>query len=148
MDKENFVEWGNSPFSERAFDAAHHGNITTAWPMLDRLEEVHAISRGLEQIFKIAQANRVQEIAWDEKDHDDESMQPPMSVNTVESLLALGEIVARSMVREVERLSQWVDKHGIAEPDPTADLASAAQAVVAQARRSTSAKTTHETEHA
>ncbi|OUL68701.1 hypothetical protein [Paraburkholderia hospita] len=136
MGQENFVEWGNQQFSDRVRNAARKGLVRETAPLLDALQEIHAASRGLEQICKIAQANRVQEESWRDKDDDDESMQPPMSINTVEALLALGEVVSRSMVGNVERLSNWLEKYGVKEPDPVADLAIAAQAAVAQARRS------------
>ncbi len=88
MDEQNFVE-ENSPFSERAKEAALRGNLNCALPLLGTLEDTHAALCGLAWFCKIAKANRVQEIAW--RDKDDESIQPPMEINTVESLLALGE---------------------------------------------------------
>ncbi len=135
MDQENFVEWDQSPFSERAKKAALQGNLDCALPLVSTLEDAKAAFRGLEQICKIANANRVQEFAWRDKDDDDESIQPPMGINTVESLLALGEVVSRMFVSDIDRVSDWMDKHAIREPDPVADLAIAAQAAVAQARR-------------
>jgi hypothetical protein len=99
------------------------------------LKDIHAASRGLEQICKIANANTLQEHAWRDKDEDDESVQPPMAVNTVEALLALGEVVSRMIVSDIERVSRWLDDHGIKERDPVSDLAIAAQAAVATARR-------------
>ncbi len=115
MDKENFVEWGNSPFSKRAIEAALRGHLNNSGPLLNSLERIHAVSRGLEQIFKIAQANRIQELAWRDKDEDDTETQPPLAGSTVEGLLALGEVVARMIAADVDDISRWADKHGVRE---------------------------------
>jgi hypothetical protein len=135
MDHENFVEWDQSPFSKLAREAANQGRLRCS-PLLDVLQDIHAASRGLEQIFKIANANRVQEMAWCDKDEDDESLQAPMEVNTVEALLALGGVVSKIIVNDIERVSKWLDNHGVREADPAADLAVAARAAVARARQS------------
>jgi hypothetical protein len=146
MDRKNFVEWGNSPFSERAFEAAREGRLNS-WPLLDTLEQVHAVTRGLEQIFKIAQANGVQQLAWEDKDDEDTSEQPPLAANTVESLLALGEVVSRMLVSSIEKTSSWADKYGIREP-VTADLEIAARASVTRSRAKNANASETEREHA
>jgi hypothetical protein len=113
MEQQNFVEWGNSPFSDAVLSAAHEGRLNSG-ALLDALEKAHAVSRGLEQICKLAQANAVQEQAWQDKGEDD-GVQPPIGINTIESLLALGEVAARMIVSDVERVSTWADKYGIRE---------------------------------
>lgn len=144
MDQKNFVEWGNSPFSERAFEAAREGRLN-AGGFLRTLEDIHAATRGLEQIFKIAQANGVQQQAWRDKDDDDTSEQPPLAMNTVESLLALGEVVSRMLVSSIEKTSSWADKYGIREP-VTADLEIAARASVTRSRAKSANANASETE--
>lgn len=68
-----------------------------------------------------------------------------MNVNTVESLLALGELVAKNMHGNIEKISDWVEKE-VKVPDPVDDLAIAAHAAVAKARRSRTTTTEMEGE--
>lgn len=146
MDQKNFVEGGNSPFSDSAFEAARDGRLNSSG-LLHTLEDVHAATRGLEQIFKIAQANGVQQQAWNDKDDDDTSAQPPMAMNTVESLLALGEVVSRMLVSSIEKTSSWIDKYGVRDP-VTADLEIAARASVTRSRAENVSANVSEPEHA
>ena len=140
MDQKNFVEWGYPQFSDRAIEAARRGHLN-AEPLLDLLQKTHDVSRALEQIFKIAQENRFREFAWDV----DDSLEPPMSPNTIESLLALGQVASAILESAVGRISTWLEKHGIREP-ATDDLAIAARASVT--RSPTKNATNRETEHA
>jgi hypothetical protein len=89
----------------------------------------------------------VQQQAWADKDDDDDSLQPPMTINTVESLLALGEVVSGMLVSSIEQTSTWVDKYGVLEP-ATADLAVAAQASVTRSHINAAASRERESEHA
>ena len=146
MDKQNFLEWGNSPFSKRAFKAAHEERLSSA-PLLATLERVHAITRGLTQICKIAQANAVQQAAWEEREEDDTEIQPPLALNTVESLLALGEVVSGMLTSEIESISAWIERHGISE-SADKDILVAAQASVTRSRAKKSPSTALEPEHA
>jgi hypothetical protein len=111
--RENFAEWDNTPFSRRAIDAAEDGRIK-AGALLNTLDRVYAVTRGLEQICKLAAANRVQEEHWKDREQDDDT-QPPMSPNTVEGLLALGEAAAGMIVNDIHHVSDWLDKYGIRE---------------------------------
>lgn len=147
MDQQNFVECGLTLFSDRVVTAAREGHLS-AGPLLGVLQDFHAVTRGLEQICKIAAANRVQELAWRDRDADN-PMEPPLNVNTVESLLALGEVAAKNMHSEIDRLSDWLEENAIKEPDAASDLAIAAQASVARSRPNRTAPTeTREPEHA
>jgi hypothetical protein len=123
MDQKNFVEWGCPQFSERAIEAARHGHLN-AEPLLSLLQKTHDVSRGLEQIFKIAQNNRTRELEWEHRDPDD-PMEPPIRPNTIESLLALGQVASAMLEIEVGRVSVWLEKHGIQEREARVDLKTA-----------------------
>ena len=113
MDKQNFVEWNNTPFSTRAIEAAQDGRIK-AGPLLATLDRVHAVTRGLQQICKLAAANRCQEGHWEHGGQGDD-IQPPLAPDTIEGLLALGEAAARMIVDDIHDVSGWLDKYGIRE---------------------------------
>jgi len=135
MDKKSFVEQRNSPFSSRVLEAAHKGELHTSAPLLDSLEKIHTITRGFEQIFKIAHTNGAQWDAWEQRDESDVAMQPPMAPSTVEALLVLGETVSGMLISEINSIAAWAEKHGIRDP-ATADLMVAARASVRRTRTS------------
>lgn len=132
MSRQNFIAWEDGPFSDRVIEAAREGRLGNTWAVLDIAAKTVAVSRGLQQICRIAKLNRLEEIAWSERD-DDESADPPLPAETVESLLSLGEVAAQMLASEVERLGGRLEGD-VKERAPAADLSVAAQAAVARGR--------------
>lgn len=108
MDQRNFLDYGDSSFSEEARIASIRG--ISAYPLVEQLEITRKIAYGFEQIFRIVQMNEVQKSFHEDCDHDN-PIEPPVSDRTIMGLLALGEAVSQMMVNDVESVAKWVQQH-------------------------------------
>ncbi|CAJ2828687.1 hypothetical protein LRP76_01405 [Burkholderia pseudomallei] len=117
MSRENFLDCRFPIFSARVSDAAANGTFMNAGPLLNNLERTYAVVRGLEQIFVIARANMVIE-STSRSSEEDETTEPPLNPVTVEALVAMGAAVSGLLVRDIEDLSDWAEKHAV-QPAPT-----------------------------
>jgi hypothetical protein len=121
MSSENFLDCRFPIFSTRVSDAAANGTLMNAGPLLNNLDRTYAVVRGLEQIFVIARANMVQE-SISSSSGENEAAEPPLNPVTVEVLMAMGAAVSGMLVRDIENLSDWAEKHAVqpAPPNPAA----------------------------
>ncbi|WP_243435415.1 hypothetical protein [Burkholderia pseudomallei] len=112
MSGENFLDSRFPVFSAAVSDAAANGTLVNAGPLLNCLERTDAVVRGLEQIFAIARANMVHEVAH-RSAAEGTTVEPPLNPVTVEALLAMGAAVSGMLARDIECLADWADKHAM-----------------------------------
>jgi len=121
MDKaKNFLEYSSGPFPASITKVAYQRPMN-AGPMIACLERIQPIMRGLEQVFKIAANNRIQESGFDDDLLDDDEM-APLSPNTIDALLQMGCAISAMVADEITDLASWARDHALpSEPKSEAD---------------------------
>jgi hypothetical protein len=89
--------------------AARDGRLKAA-PLLGLVQHASIVANGIDAILRIERVNTV----WDEAPPADQS-DPPLSRSTMYSLLELARLSANTLVREIERVTDWTETHGVTE---------------------------------
>jgi len=114
----SFLDDEHSIFAPRVKNAANanggDGSRLYAGPLVDYMERSHAVSRGLETLFRIMTANELQQCQVESAD-DPASEDQPLSKQAIFSLAELGRAAAGMLAEEAERIADWADAYGVRE---------------------------------
>lgn len=109
----NFLDGDVSMFSKSIRQAVRTDRLR-AGPLVNCVDRTYRICTGLSTILKIASNNKLQE-------DGPISDEPPLSPNTVYTLLDVGEVLTTMLAEEIEDLAKWAEQHGIIGDEKNAD---------------------------
>lgn len=110
MSAKNFLQEDFRRFSDRVVAAAADGRLN-AEPLINLLERASAVASGVSAVLTIEAANTVR----NEVSAPDDGLEPPLSSGIMYNLIGLARVAADSLEREIERVAEWADEHGINE---------------------------------
>lgn len=110
MSRHSYLQQSFPRFSERVVTAARDGRLDAA-PLIDVLERASVVASGVSAVLTIEAANTVR----GEVITPDDGLEQPLSSGIMYSLVGLARVAAEFLEREIDRVSEWAEEHGVRE---------------------------------